>query len=289
VSLLLAIFACSADPEPGGGDPTDPSPTEPAIQPRATTAPTGTCPAWTTPGTQDLVVDGVDRQIEAYWPANHDGPIGLMFAWHGLGDRANNFAGALDLDDFANDHDVIVVVPWSENPDLLTWNYIAGGGNDLILFDDVRNCAAQSFDLDLTRVWSMGFSFGALWTTFLTINASDVLAATVTFSGGVGDSVQLDYFSPVDPVSVLVAWGGENDQFSSPIFNVDFSATTAAFADDLEADDHTVVRCDHGLGHDVPPEYEDILTKFLMKHTFGVPSPFAGGDLTGLPDYCTTP
>src|SRR5262249_26104564 len=148
---------------------------------------------------------------------------GLMYAWHGLGDRANSFAAALDLQQFAEDNDILVVVPWSENPDLITWNYVAGGGDDLALFDDVRNCASLSFDLDLSRVWSMGFSFGALWTTFLTLHASDVLAGTVTFSGGTGDSVDLDYFSPVDDIPVLVAWGGDHDQFSSPIFNVNFS------------------------------------------------------------------
>ena len=168
----------------------------------------------------------------------------------------------------------------------MTWNYIGGGGNDLALFEDIRNCAARSFDLDLSRVWSTGFSFGALWTTFLTLKASDVLAGTVTFSGGTGDSIGLSYTTPFEPIPVLAAWGGAADGFDSSFFQIDFADITAEFTDNLEADGHTVVRCDHGLGHTMPPEWSRILENFLLAESFGAPSPHAAHDLGDLPDYC---
>ncbi len=286
MTFLFTVLACSeTDPESG----TDPSPVEetptPVVPPRPVEEPSGACPTWAASGTQDLVSNGADRQIEAYWPQNHEGPIGLLYAWHGLGDRANSFGQVLDLDDFANENDILVVVPWSQAPDLVTWNFLSGGGDDLALFEDVRNCAAQHFELDTSRVWSMGFSFGAIWTTFLTMQSSDILAGSVVFSGGTGDSIQLQYFTPVRQIPVLAAWGGAADQYNG-LVQADFSETTADFTDHLEADGHTVVRCDHGLGHTVPYEYDDILKKFLLKEVFGVPSPHADGDVSDLPSYC---
>ncbi len=283
---LLALLACS--PDDTGTDAAlvpDAVETEPFTG-RPVAEPVGACPVFDAPGTQDLEAGGVDRQIEAYWPVNHEGPIGLVYAWHGLGDRADNFAAAFDAERFAKVNDVVVVVPWSQNPDLLTWAIVGDGGADLALFEQVRNCAAQRFELDESRVWSTGFSFGALWTTYLTLHASDVLAGTAIFSGGTGESIGMPYFAPAYPIPVLAAWGGDRDAFDAGVLRVEFAATTADLTDGLEADGHTVVRCDHGLGHTVPFEWEEIVGKFLLTSRFGEPSPYADGDTSDLPDYC---
>lgn len=291
MSLLFALLACSAPRHPDGETGTDTSAAPDTVEAEAFTgrpvaAPSGVCPAFTEPGTQDLVAGGEERQIEAYWPANHEGPIGLLYAWHGLGDRADNFARAIDAEQFAKDNDIVVVVPYSQNPDIATWAIVGDGGADLALFEEVRNCAAERFDLDLSRVWSTGFSFGALWTTYLTLHASDVLAGTVTFSGGTSDAIGMPYFPPAHPIPVLAAWGGDRDLFDAGFFSVDFAEITAELTDGLEADGHTVVRCDHGLGHTIPREGHDMLERFLLTSRFGEPSRYAGGDLSDLPDYC---
>jgi hypothetical protein len=67
---------------------------------------------------------------------------------------------------------------------------------------------------------------------------------------------------------------------------VDFADATAEFTDGLEGDGSVVVRCDHGLGHTVPPEYEKILSNFLLTESFDEVSPYADHDVSDLPDYC---
>lgn len=281
------LAACSPESvtDPAGTDASGET-APPAFTGRPLSEPSGSCPAFAEPGTQSFTSNGLDREVEAYWPVGHEGPIGAVFAWHGLGDSASNFARALDLEDFANRHGVLVLVPASLNPNLVTWQYLSGGGDDLVAFHDLRACAAQSFDLDLARVSTFGFSFGALWTTFLTMEAGDTLAASVTFSGGVGDAVALDFTPPPAPTPVLVAWGGSYDVFDAGFTTIYFEDTSLAWADALDVSGHSVVRCDHGLRHTLPPEWEQLVGDYLLGHRYGEPSPFADGNLPGFPDYC---
>ncbi len=280
-------MGCAGDDGAGTGtDGATDGPTTAPFAGRAVGEPSGDCPKFKTGGDQSMTVDGVDREIVAYWPKQPDGPVGLMFAWHGLGDSADNFSDALDLETLARQNNMLVVAPYSLNPLLVTWDYLSGGGNDLLLVDDVRACADQAFDLDLNRVVSTGFSFGALWTTFLTMERSDVFSGTLTFSGGTGPAVGMSYSTPATAIPVLVAWGGEDDGYDAGMIQVNFEETSLDFAEGLEGDGHTVVRCDHGLGHSLPFDWDVAVTEFLFVQSFGTPSPVGPTALDTLPDWC---
>jgi hypothetical protein len=86
---------------------------------------------------------------------------------------------------------------------------------------------------------------------------------------------------------VLVAWGGQTDQFGGGIIN--FFDTSAELRKDLRKDGHFVLACNHGLGHTVPPGGPQFGLEFLLAHTWkDGSSPLANGPLPAVfPNYCT--
>jgi poly(3-hydroxybutyrate) depolymerase len=186
--------------------------------------------------------------------------------------------------DFAEDNNVIVVLPNSLDTSNITWD-ISSGSNDLVLFDDIRSCLSQELDIDLGRFYSTGFSFGGLWSTFLTMERSDVLAATMPMSGGLVPFFVI-YNTPDEEVPVLLMWGGETDVYGV----VDFEDGSLDFSEELIDDGHFVMLCDHGGGHSVPTgDIHDILANWLLVHEFGVASPYLTGDFSLFPSYCYIP
>lgn len=281
------ILACS-----GGADGTDSTdspagPPAPSYLARPVGEPSGTCPDFTQQGMQNMKSNDVKRDVWAWWPNNlPEEPIGVMFAWHGLGDTAENFAESLDLESIAKSNNILVLAPGSANP-IYTWDYINNGGDDIALYDDLRACATTAFNIDLDQVTSMGFSYGALWTTWLSMHHDDTLAAALVFSGGTGVNVALPYVSPTTDIPVLGNWGGSSDSFDAGFVVVDFEATMAEYLTSLASDGHIAIGCDHGLGHSMPNDYPEQIEAFLLTHRFGVASPFEGGGTAGLPDYCS--
>ena len=166
----------------------------------------GECPKLSKSGRQSFVSNGVDREVLVYMPRKAPADMPVVFFWHGLGDTAENLARALDLEDFAKKNDLVVVVPESLDPLLLTWNVLSGG-DDAALFDDMRTCLSQELDVDLERVHTAGFSYGAMFSTWLLLERGDTLASAVVLSGGVSEGLGIGYRSPAAPVPTLVTWG----------------------------------------------------------------------------------
>ena len=104
---------------------------------------------------------------------------------------------------------------------------------DLTLFDDLRTCAAQAFDVDLDTLVSAGFSGGSLFNTILYSQRADSLAAVVEMSGGADVEVPLydNPFAPYDTPSnlppLLLVSGGQDDIWPDATFTiVNFEAAT---------------------------------------------------------------
>jgi poly(3-hydroxybutyrate) depolymerase len=246
----------------------------------------GDCPKLANEGTRTFQSSGSERTVVIEFPSEVRPGMPVLFVWHGLGDSASSMNTWMDLSGFAEDNDMIVVLPDSQDRNNLTWDTLDANGDDTVLFDDMRTCLSQELDVDLGRVMSTGFSFGGLFTTFLTMVRGDSLATTVPMSGGT-DSLLLPYKTPASQLPVLVMWGGATDTYGTPPFNVDFSATSSDFANRLEGDGHLVMRCDHGGGHSVPFEIHDVLSAWLAPHVYGQPSPFEDGDDSAFPSWCS--
>jgi poly(3-hydroxybutyrate) depolymerase len=284
--LLVLTAGCVTDETVPGGDDTDD--TGVAVQPMPfpgapLAAISGTCPDVSGSGVSSVDSGADTYDVMVKIPASGGEGKPVLFFWHGLGGSAQLFDLWLDFQTFADDHDMIVVVPDSLDPNLNTWTLEEG--RDMVLFDDLRSCLAQDLDIDLNRVYATGFSFGGLFTTALTMDRADSLAATLPMSGGTSN-LWFPYRSPAQGLPVLVMWGGSSDTFGSGFSEVRFEEMSLDFSANLQDDGHLVHHCDHGLGHDVPSEWDDIVGSWFGSHTYGSEGPVDDADY---PSWCSAP
>ncbi len=285
--LVLLLLACTAPSTDETGDTAsgdtapDPNAYLKGTAPLATVS-GGECPS-IDGGKVELTSNGVERSAKVIVPSSGGEGKGVVFAWYPLGGSAQWMINALDLDEWAEQNDLVVVVPTASGEEAFEWAFMraAEANNDLVLFDDLRTCLYEQLAVDLGRVSSMGFSAGALWTSYLSLYRGDTLASILPFSGGT-DPV-IEYRTPASAFPALLPFGGDSDTYGGGLVN--FWETQGNFAASLAADGHFVVVCDHGGGHTLPPESLDMMTAWLPAHTYGQPSPFLG-DISAFPDYC---
>ncbi len=287
VLAMAFLMACGGDD--GGGDDTGAAAAGDTFKgaPLAELS-DGECPKFEKSGTKKFSSNGIQREVIVLFPEDKPANMPVFFYWYGLGDRASNIESGLRMQDLADEMGAVIVIPESTDPNMITWDFMADGGSDVVLYDDMRTCLSQELDIDLNRISTGGVSFGGLWATYLTLQRGDTLSAAVSMSGGTDALLQMPYVTPAAQVPVLVMWGGTNDNYSFGAVTVDFQNNSKTFSDGLQGDGHFVVECDHGLGHAVPSNFMDIMVPFAFDHVYGEPSPYAGG-LSGFPDFCTIP
>ena len=113
-------------------------------------------------------------------------PNAVIFAWHSLGGFPPDALAIIAP--YATN--AIIVAP-SNGGAQYAWNtgddvYPNPEDNpDIILFDDILSCLVQTYNVDLDRIWTYGFSAGAMWSSYLGQHRSNDLAAVVAHSGGI--------------------------------------------------------------------------------------------------------
>ncbi|MCO4744489.1 MAG: hypothetical protein KC912_06870 [Proteobacteria bacterium] len=246
----------------------------------------GACPDLTVTGSEvSFTSADVERSVRVYLPAGETTDAPLLFMWHPLGVSAAEIAQYTDAQTLANDLGMVILVPLAIESNTFEWEFAGNGSDqDIVLYDDLRTCAANDLGIDVRRVYTTGMSAGALWSTYLTMHRADTLAASLIMSGGTGAIIQ--YESPEAEVPVLMFYGGATDTWGGGGFTVDFTAATLEFADDVADDIETLILCNHNRGHVLPPSGMATVESFLLRHAYGEPSPFADGDLNGLPTIC---
>lgn len=272
---LVLLTACSPEPQA----PPGPS-SAPLAEPTA-----GSCPAFAD-DVVDFTSNGEAREALILTP---DGGVtaesGIVFAWYGTGGSASWMASAMGLQSVADDTGHVVVVPEAMPSNILEWEFRTDGANDLAFYDDLRTCVTRTYGTDRDKVFTTGFSAGALWSSYLVVHRGDTLAGAVIYSGGT-DPIFL-YEPPDGPVPVALVSGGTGDTWGVPgLFEVEFEMTTENMRDSLLADGHTVVRCQHERGHTLPPEWRDLLIPWITDHAYGQTSPYAEGEMADLPTMC---
>jgi poly(3-hydroxybutyrate) depolymerase len=285
--LVLALVGCTPD-DSDVQDYDSPTAADEGPQPADLAAlSSGQCPDLSASGASTFTSAGVSRTVNVYLPEDVQPGLPVIFMWHPLGITGSQIAIYLDAAGMARNEHVIVVAPESDPSHPFEWNFFGTGEGDIQLYDDLRTCLSNSLDVDLYRVYSTGMSAGGLWTTWLALHRSDTLATVLVMSGGT-DGI-IDYVTPATKFPALLMWGGATDTFGEGADLTDFNAAMIAFSRELRDDDHFVVECNHGLGHNIPPEGRSTTIAWLLPHRFGESSPFEDGDLTGLADYCTIP
>lgn len=285
LAALLGLVGCtgkSGDSNPAGSSDDTAADLGPQPAP-LTTLSDSECPDFSEPGSSKFSSNGQERQVITYWPESRAQDLPVVFVWHPLGGTARNMVTWLDLENYADDVGAIVVVPNSLDSNPFEWDFWNGGTDDLTMYDDLRTCVSQEFGANLRKVSSTGMSAGALWTTWLSIERGDTLSTILPFSGGTEPVVE--YATPASQFPALINYGGETDQFDGGGATVDFTQTTVNFSNELYADGHEVVLCNHNLGHTIPPEGREMMDAWLTTQTYGEPNTV---DLAALPEYCMT-
>ncbi len=260
----------------------------------------GVCPD-ISGGTITVEAGGVSRQMKVFLPATAPaaGAAAVMFAWHGLGDSAANFGNVIGAQQLASTFNAIIIVPSVFDdgstgglfPAMWSFPKAVIGGNpeiDLGLFDDVLACLEDQYDIDNNRVYTLGFSMGALWSTYLTMHRGDYLASAVVWSGGVHDDLLFSYETPGRQLPVALAHGGAADTYNLGIAVLEFQDMVTNFANGLIGDGHFVVMCDHGSGHTITSNVASASLQFLFAHTWDMDgSPIEADGVGSLfPDNC---
>ena len=288
VSLLM-LSACGKDLDTGSTeDLTEPPDTllAPVDEPS-----NGECPDMTQSNTGVFSSANADRTVTMVIPQEVTDSMPLVYFFHGLMDPGSTpnptayMASGLGLQRLADELGVVFAIPQSGQMsrmgfNFFMWNVEEPENDDVTLFDDLRACASQTLNIDLSRVHAVGMSGGALFTTVVTRDRGDTLASMVEMSGG-SDVDMLTFDSPLSAyeasayaVPSLLISGGSSDVWpGGGITLVDFTAATDTLARQLVEDDHFVVRCEHSSGHAIPMTAMAAAEVWIESHSFDSPSP----------------
>lgn len=265
--MFLLLFACTSGDPTDTSDTTDTGPTGP--QPPTPAAYEGTCPDIS--GERFSITSAeIERDVLLLLPEEPTGAP-VWFAWHWLGGTAAQAIRFQGLQAVA-DAGYIVVAPNSREDELFEWAFAGSDPTaDLALFDDLVSCLHEQHQVDLSRLYTNGMSAGGLWSTYLLMNRSEVLAAAAPFSGGTGNFQQ--YTAPTRQLPVLLTWGGPEDLYGG----LSFHDATLELSAELQGLDHWVAHCEHTGGHNLPPNGTEAALQFFGAHTWGEPSPWVDG------------
>ncbi|MGO9837462.1 MAG: prolyl oligopeptidase family serine peptidase [Polyangiaceae bacterium] len=232
------------------------------------------------------------RQYYVDLPTDTSGPMALMFSWLGYNQAPLDFKNMLAFDPNGASMPIVIVTPTDTGlflPEGLDWFIEGSSGNvDFPYFQGMLSCLESEFNIDTTRVYSFGFSAGAVFTNLLASQSPHLFAATVSESGawfsdpaevgaivsGLGSAVPWDWppLNPADRGDVLMTHGGPND--FATIISIE-SADQAALPYLLK-NDRTVVDCAHTAGHAIDPLVSNqAIYEYLLAHKLGQPSPWS--------------
>ncbi len=280
----------------------------------ATTADTGTTTApvirWECPFEQEIVeglnsgwnVDGTLRDFHVDFPnVSDDTPVAVIFSWHGVGDTIDNFRAYMNFNpDGDPDFPFVVVTPHdtgllpiSSRPGM-TWDilYSTNGDDNLeaSLFKGVMGCLNQQITIDTERIYSVGFSGGAIAADMLHARFPDLVGAVVAMSGawfnnhdtvetvntmGVPVTVGWDDFAEGTEGTVLITHGGTNDSYAITQEIINFDVAAGLDVPFLVENHRTVIDCVHNGGHAPHPNIRTAqIVAFFKAHRLNQTSPY---------------
>ena len=266
----------------------------------------GECPDMTSSGeTVQFTSSGETRTVTILFPSNPQPKMNIVYFYHGLMDPSYSPTGymaqALNFQELADTYNALIFLPESPIWELMgqqfhMWDVEDGTSDkDLALFDDLRTCAAQSFDVDLDALVSSGFSGGSLFNTVLLGQRADHIATIVEMSGGANIEVPTfeekfaRYDTPAVDIPVLLISGGDNDLWPDASFPVvHFQEATDTLESKLLEDNQFVVRCTHNTGHNITNKAFSSAIEWLTTHRYGEESPYEAG-IEEWNDWCVTP
>ncbi len=228
-------------------------------------------------------VAGQSRAFYLILPEHPTQPSPLFMAFNGTGEDGEQFASRARLQEFA-DKGFLVVAPSSAGNGQFwpVWDGLRARGHegdpnaDVELFDRLLGCVAAHFPVDPERVYVGGHSAGGIFTNHLLQRRSGVIAGAIVASG-VYSQTSPDPVVPLDPATVIVTWGGDNDHWSgraggTTVRGFSFVAEASAASQAYARAGADVVSCEgDDLGHAWLDGLDPWMADVLLAHPRGGP------------------
>jgi polyhydroxybutyrate depolymerase len=253
LAAVLLIVACGSDSSDTAGPDTTAGPGSMALADDETpsepmpSAGCGGAAGVAQPGVevdQRFLLDGVERRYLVTTPSAHDGetPLPVVFDFHGLMEGADIHAQMSQYSTVAEEEGFVVVFPHGSG-DPVHWDAsLASDPNaDLQYFDVALERIGDTLCIDESRLYATGLSYGAIFTTLLLCERSEVLAAAAPVAG-LQDPEGCEPTRPV-PIAAfhgtddpILLFNGGVDTGGIPGFGSDEAPTTTRPPADLDGD-----------------------------------------------------
>ena len=156
---------------------------------------------------ESLNIDGNKRDYILYIPKNNNSSTEkpLVLNFHGFGGEANQFMDYADMRQQADENQFVVIYPQGSYSDgFSSWNPCPIGGdnkseaNDFDFVEQMINVTSDKYNIDLSRIYAIGYSNGGMMAYGLANHRSNLIAAIASISGTMLDCPgQIDYPMPV--------------------------------------------------------------------------------------------
>jgi poly(3-hydroxybutyrate) depolymerase len=211
------------------------------------------------------------------------GPRPLFLGLHGTNGTGSQFFESRVLQQFV-DRGVIVLAPdGNENGTIWpVWDALRNPDDmetpnpDMDFIDSLIDCVAAYHDIDKNRVYLGGHSAGGIMANYMLQRRSSL------YAGGIVGSGMFDLTSPIsaeplEPMAVIVTWGGDNDEWAGqagdgPSSGVSFPEQAYFGSQFWEGSDGiNQVYCKGGdIGHSWLIDINDWMLGFLLYHPKGL-------------------
>ena len=147
---------------------------------------------YTNSNAQTIVHKGINREYVLYIPDSYDGTssVPLLLNFHGFGDSASNYLNSADMRPVAESNTFILVYPQGSCSDGYPhWNPCPTGGDNKSTTDDLGfvealiNEISSEYNVDVKRIYAIGYSNGGMMAYGLATYKSDLIAAIASVSG----------------------------------------------------------------------------------------------------------
>jgi len=245
----------------------------------------------------NFLVNGVARSFYLDIPKTINSGTNwpVIFAWHGLGDSAENFRGLISYY-VDGSYPYIAVTPVSRAmmvPNGVEWNNLKTDefNDEVALFDQVLFCLEAKYGTDEDRIHTSGFSAGSIMSDLLGTIRGDRIASIFTYSGAyfaneanVNDLSFLakPFVSWPDPVQssytqVLVHGSEAEDLYGFGTIEINFYKTANNDQPWLNGNGHDTVICNHNQGHTNAGPNALAMIDFFKNHPRNTVSPWRDG------------
>lgn len=218
ITFAMALVACGSS---------TPSPDETSTSLSRAQDPSTACPApydTVAPHAGSNVDFLAGDQLRAFElilpPPQFTGPRPLLLAFHGTGQDGAAFIRSARLAEFAARGFIVIAPDANQNGSIWpVWDGMHLPGTaptpnpDLALADRLVSCTRAHYSVDASRIFTGGHSAGGIFVNHLLRSRSSVYAGGIVASPffDFTKAQPEDYVDTLDPMTVIVTWGGDND------------------------------------------------------------------------------